>query len=650
MAARDSSREERRRYIRLDTVFPVAFRLLSCEGLNCLSDLLQGFTNNIGKGGICLIVNNLDPVLEKLIKSQQAKFSLEIELPFSSRPIQALAKPVWVRDVSGSPGKYIIGLGYEQIDPLQNSKIMRYARAKKIFVPLVSCVIIILGVAFFANTYLNIKLIKGNKALVEQLIKIMQDSSLAKQKVKQINKEKEDLQLKMQALELRIETVEDSKNKLEESAKLEEKKAGQKMEELNALIGELAQEKSSLQEGLIALQYKENAVTEDLLRLDKRKATLTQANLNKMYQWLKVHQNPRTGLLMSFEGDNNIADWAFIYDQALVAQAFTYFSDFERAKKILEFFKNKAKTSEGRFYNAYYANDGSPAEYAIHSGPNIWLGIAALHYVQKAKDHQFLKLAEDIAAGVISLQRQDKDNGIRGGPDVEWYATEHNLDAYAFFNMLYKLTGKKEYGEASDKILSWLAGHTYDKADIPIKRGKGDSTIATDTYAWSVAAIGPKRLEEIGMNPDRIMEFAEEACAVQVQYIRPEGQTIKIKGFDFAPQRHVGRGGVVSSEWSSQMILSFKIMADFYYKKNMIAKARSYELKANEYLSELANMIISSPSPSGQGESCLPYATEDVVDTGHGWVTPKGKSTGSVSGTTYTLFAYYNYNPLELAE
>ncbi|MCX7661183.1 MAG: hypothetical protein N2Z79_00690, partial [Candidatus Omnitrophica bacterium] len=87
---------------------------------------------------------------------------------------------------------------------------------------------------------------------------------------------------------------------------------------------------------------------------------------------------------------------------------------------------------------------------------------------------------------------------------------------------------------------------------------------------------------------------------------------------------------------------------DYYYQKQLISKARFYEKKAQEYLSNLAKMIISSPSPSGQGQSCLPYATQDFVDTGHGWFTPKGASTGSLSGTIYTLFAYYNYNPLEL--
>ena len=82
----------------------------------------------------------------------------------------------------------------------------------------------------------------------------------------------------------------------------------------------------------------------------------------------------------------------------------------------------------------------------------------------------------------------------------------------------------------------------------------------------------------------------------------------------------------------------------------MIAKARSYKSKAEEYLFELGKMIIANPSPSGQGESCLVIATQDSVDTGNGWMIPKGKSTGSLAGTAYTIFAYYNYNPLELKE
>jgi hypothetical protein len=98
------------------------------------------------------------------------------------------------------------------------------------------------------------------------------------------------------------------------------------------------------------------------------------------------------------------------------------------------------------------------------------------------------------------------------------------------------------------------------------------------------------------------------------------------------------------------MVVSYKIIEDFYSHLGDTSKAANYGKKAQMYLNELGNMLISSSSPSGQGEGCLPYATQEHVDTGHGWMTPKGSHTGSVSGTAYTLFAYYGFNPLELKE
>jgi len=650
MNKRNELGQERRQYVRLDTVFPVQFRLFASDSKRFLSDWLQGFSSDIGKGGLCLTVNNLNPEFLKLIKEKQVKLSLSIELPIMIGQVSARAKVAWVKEGFSSPDKFLIGLAYEEIDPLQNNRIMRYAYAKKLFVPSVLSIIIVLGLFFGLSAFINAKLIKGNKALVSQLIRIAQESSIAKQKVKNISQEREDLQKKIQALELRIQTVGEERSGIKEKANIKLTSESRKTEELSKLIKQLTQEKELLQEKLIAIHQKENIVTEDLLRLDKRKTVLEKANFDSMYQWLRLHQNPRTGLVMSFEGDGDVEDWAFIYDQSLAAQAYTYFSNFEKAKKIFDFFEKKAGRQGGLFYNAYYVSDGSPAEYTVHSGPNVWLGIAIVQYTIRSRDKSYFYLTEEIAQEMINLQAQDKEGGLRGGPGLTWYSTEHNLDAYAFFNMLYKFTGKLPYSEAANKILKWLVANTYSKEDVPVKRGKGDSTIATDTYAWSIAAIGPEKLEELGMNPERIIEFAEKKCAVEVTYSRPEGQSVVIKGFDFAPQAHVARGGIVSSEWTAQMVIAFKKMVNFYNEKGLLAKSRAYGLKADEYLMGLVNMIISSPSPSGQGEGCIPYSTQDHVDTGHGWMTPKGKDTGSVAGTAYTLFAYYNYNPLELRD
>jgi len=640
---------ERRTYIRLDTVFPVQFRLMSLGGDMFLSEWLQGFTNNVSTGGICLRVNNLNPGFAELLKNKKAKVSLEIEMPLSYKnPVLSFAHVAWFQELHKKTNRYLIGLQYDEPNSPGSERIVRYARAKRSFLPAVCAIVLLLGIGLAIDTYINVRLLRGNKQLVEQLVQVIQESTVAKEKLQKVGLARELALFKIQELESEIQKAEGERSILREKAATVETEAAKKIEDVNVMLEKLFKERDVLKKKIEAYQQNQVIMSGEVIRLDREKTVLTEANFKKVYQWLKIHQNPRTGLIMSFEGDSDISNWAFLYDQALAIQAYVLFSDYDRARKSLEFFSSKAEKSNGYFLNAYYFNDGNPAEFILHAGPNIWLGIAALQYSYRSKDPQFVPLAEDIGRTIIALQNQDPDGGVRGGPTVTWYATEHNLDAYSFFNMLYSLTGKSIYLQARDKVVNWLVKNTYNKQDIPILRGKGDSTIATDTYSWSIAALGPEKLVELGMDPDGIMAFAEKNCAVEVQFARPEGKVITVKGFDFASQRNVSRGGVMSSEWTAQMVVSYNIMADYYAGRNIPEKSKMYRDKADDYLLQLSNLIISSPSPSGQGEGCLPYATSDFVDTGHGWMTPKGNSTGSVAGTAYTLFAYRKYNPLEL--
>jgi len=634
---------EHRKYLRLDTVFPVQFRLEELEAKSSLSVWLQGFTNNVSRGGICLAINNLDPKLFELLKKKNVKLSLEIDIPISRKPIPARASIVWVKDISGEKHQYLVGVSYDSICARQNSSLIRYAWLKKLFVPVALALVIVLAVGLGLNSYLNYKLTQGNKLLIERLTTVLKDSSQAKQKIQEVIAQREGFAAELKSLQEQIKSVKLQKEKIQVGDLAQ-------IKQLNDLIAGLTKEKLVLENKLAAAVRDENLATEKLTQLDEKKAVLEKANFDNMYQWLKIHQNNHTGLVASFEGDKEIANWSFTYDLALLVQAYSRFSDFDRARKILDFFARDAKRENGWFLNAYYVDDGGPAEFIMHCGPNIWLGLAVMQYINYSKDQRYLGLAESIAAAMMKIQNEDAGGGLRGGPNVTWYSTEHNLDAYAFFNMLAQVTGKPVYAQAAQKAITWMVNNTYDRPDLPVKRGKGDSTIATDTYAWSIAAIGPEKLLSLGMDPDRIMEFVEENCSVEVDFVGLDGKSVKVKGFDFAPILHTARGGVVSSEWTAQMVVSYKIMEDFCLKKGNKAKAAEYGLKAQMYLGELCKMIISSPSPSGQGQGCLPYATLDQVDTGHGWSTPKGSHTGSVSGTTYTLFAYYGFNPLELKE
>ncbi len=150
------------------------------------------------------------------------------------------------------------------------------------------------------------------------------------------------------------------------------------------------------------------------------------------------------------------------------------------------------------------------------------------------------------------------------------------------------------------------------------------------------------------MDPDQILDFAETNCLVTVEYKRQDGEKVEVTGFDFGKYEHTARGGVISTEWTSQMIVSLKIMAEYCKENRDFNKAAYYGKKADFYLSEMEKMVIVSPSRVGQGQGCLPYATQEDADTGHGWRVVHGTRTGSTAGTAYTIFAKYNYNPLSL--
>ena len=178
MAAKNFGSAERRRYIRMDSVFPVQFRLLDESTDTFVSDWAQGFTNNIGKGGLCVSVNHLPLHILEDLSAGRMTVCLEISMPLRGPDTVARARIAWVKQVG--PGKHLVGLSYAHIDAAQNDRIMRYANFKRIFVPGVIAVVGFLTLAVVLNAVLSAKLIRGNKALVEQLVKIVQESSIVK--------------------------------------------------------------------------------------------------------------------------------------------------------------------------------------------------------------------------------------------------------------------------------------------------------------------------------------------------------------------------------------------------------------------------------------------------------------------------------------
>ena len=698
---------DRRKYIRLNSCFPVEFSLYLTPG-NPISQEYQGFTCNVSEGGICLTIRNLKPEDEHAIVNKKVNLKLTINMPILAHPVDATAHIEWVKrnEKPKSDNEYIIGLSYKDIAQVERSRIIRYAR-KIVWIPrlllggvgLLLCAVLVLS-------FYHIKSLRYNQHLVERLVAVSEVKSHIEKSLNETRVRRDMLESKLsegtqheESIQRTIKDVGDKSKTakarleselskaLEEKAKLQKtidelvlaqdsdgmayKVSESRIEKLNNKIEVLEVELNQVQEKsllksetldaeLFKLQKENQALKQDLLlvkegetSLEKQLADLKleggqieKASIDKMYQWLASHQTRRTGLVVSYEGDSDLKDWGFTYDQALAAQVFLIMGDTKRAESVLRFFKDIAKRSGSLFYNAYDVKTDMPTEYVVHGGPNIWIGISACQYVFKTGDGSFLNLAEDIADSMIDMQLTSSDGSIKGGPDNEWVSTEHNLDAYALFNMLDELTDDQKYKDAASKTLNWLKDVGYNKPEGRFMRGRGDATIATDTFSWAIAALGAKTLKDNNMDPDGIMEFAERECKVDVKFHRPEGRVVDVSGFDFAKSQNVGRGGIISTEWTSQMIVAFKIMADYYANNDDQSKENIYISKARYYLSQLGKMVISSPSPTGQGQGCLPYASTDNVDTGHGWRVAKGRRTGSVAGTAYYIFAYKGYNPL----
>ncbi|UCD14843.1 MAG: PilZ domain-containing protein [Candidatus Omnitrophota bacterium] len=645
---RKEKTQEKRRYIRTSTVLPVEFVVLDSQGKKA-TPWLQGFTRDIGKGGIQLRVNDLWWGFWDRFSYRNARLFVKIDLPFKKKSISAPVKVAWsVVKKDADYNQCVVGLEFLEGAVKETQLLFKYAVFKKALPVFVSG--LVLALFFFSSFsfWKSQSLARENRRLVNEYVATLEKSSQLEGVLKSGEQIGTFFEQRQKVLREKISFLENEllrwQQKYKESIQEEEKEDDSQKKLIRRFRKEIAaliKENNFLKEKQKERREINSSIRRQVKRLEVENRKSLQKIIAGMYGWIKNRQDLAAGLVLSYEGDRNLDKVYFTYDQALAVVSFLLFEDTRRAEKVLDFYLEKVKRGE-RIYNAY-SGGGGVFEYTVHSGPNAWIGLAALNYTKKTGNEKYLPVAESVSDMLLSMM--DKEGGVKGGPAVNWYATEHNLDAFAFFDLFYRTTRDEKYLRATEKLKEWIYKYAYTTYGPPVKRGKGDSTIATDTYAWSITAFGPQVLASLEMDSDTILDFAVRNCEVAVKFKR-NGDEVDVKGFDFAKHRNIARGGVVSGEWTSQMVLAFKVMAD-YYKDKDVDKHRDYLEKSEFYLQELQKMLITSPSRIGKQDPCLPYASLPSVDTGHGWRTPKGNKTGSLASTAYFLIAYKGYNPLK---
>ena len=212
----------------------------------------------------------------------------------------------------------------------------------------------------------------------------------------------------------------------------------------------------------------------------------------------------RLALVRSYEipvGDpsyERLLNWSWTYDSAVTAAAFVASGNQAQAKQLLDQL-TALQNSNGSIDFAFNVATGAGVP-LYRSGTIAWLGLAAAAYDQTFKLSTYLTTEELAANYLLSLQGS---NGlIRGGPDVTWTSTQHNLIAFAFLARLgSELTGDGEttaaarYQAAAAQISAGIAKYLFvqDSTGAWFREGLEDNVQSLD-----VQALGAMYLQGLG--------------------------------------------------------------------------------------------------------------------------------------------------------
>ena len=321
-----------------------------------------------------------------------------------------------------------------------------------------------------------------------------------------------------------------------------------------------------------------------------------------MLRWILGQQNPATFVGESFGNtlDAAIKDQGATYDQALMIISFILGQESPKAGEVMAFFIKKWQQDPRGFANFYKTDTGMPglakvffshaAPSRVHTGPSIWIAMAALALDEGAADAKYLDFAVEIARWA-AYDIRHIDGGIAMGPEDDqfpWtdvFATEHNIDYAA---LLQKLLTHEAVLSATNATLfktelvnvkSWIKArysHTAGLFNRGVSQGVEDTTKALDTTTFLVLAFGAEELRQyFGVDVEALIKKTEEAFGVTTGVA---GTQIVVSGFDFTNTS--ARPAVAWFEGMGQMGLTYTVAGDpgksTFYQNEIERSAQVY--------------------------------------------------------------------------
>ncbi len=404
---------------------------------------------------------------------------------------------------------------------------------------------------------------------------------------------------------------------------------------------------------------------------------ITADHVQAIYSRLvEEHWNPETGLFISFPGtqDHKLSQQASTYEQAAVGMLAIRLGDVERAKGIFKFMKTAWEegpaigSREGvaglaNFYNAEFGGEG--IEKTVHLGPNAWAGLFAATLGNRTQDQEATQWALSVAGWVMKSLPHNKGgvamgpvSGPEGTPWPKVYSTENNVSYYAFLAELLRSplideAARKLLSDEKDRVENWLMTTGFDRLAYAMNRGSNpqgiDRTRALDTVTWFISAVGPKRLIERGIDPDRLMQQAHQSFVVNVDGLtgvdatdQPEADlTFALGSESIGARRGPARlpdnhHRMLWFEGMGQYINALNQMAAYYTDMGASKKAALYRERSVQFVADLDKAALKTVADN----AAYPYATYGKFFH-DGWYTPADSVDGPPSSLISAVWRCY---------
>ena len=272
MGKRQDSGTERRIYIRLNTVFPVEFEILSPDGKEVLSEFHQSFTRDVSEGGICLEINNLKDELAGRLYKKTAKMRLQINVPFSAKPVSADADAVWIKKIKEDhPNKFLIGISYRQIDDKDRRRIVNFARFLRFRQKAVVAAIAFLAIAI-AFAALEVSRKEASRRQAEKKLALMEEKRSG------LSRALGYLEQSHNALESKLNALDEERANAEKRLEAAKAEAEARPEEIAKLESELLK----AQTGIVELNRELERSAKEKKRLEDRLKIIEEIKLSKL--------------------------------------------------------------------------------------------------------------------------------------------------------------------------------------------------------------------------------------------------------------------------------------------------------------------------------------------------------------------------------